>query len=1238
MAKQNNHLSWKPKPQPRLARSPFSLEGKKHIMGAYFNMAQQNFYKTFLEILIKSGVTVKNNWSTTDILNIIEKGINGNLLKTNDQKMRMQKLLFRSFPILGPVMANEKSNQVKMTKLSNVILTENLLLGVSLEECLKVMHRFMATLNECRNYYTHFSPYNTADSLKRQYKNQFEVAKYLDKALVASRRINKERNRLTTEEMEFLTKIDHYIKTYKLDERGNVITDYNPRFKKEMPIKIHVEREDWYFRIFGERIIEETQERCKALSDFGVLYFCVIFLSKPYAKRLIEETELFAPGKSPFKDVENDIVREMMSIYRIRIPRGKKLNSKDTKTALAMDMLNELRKCPMPLFDVISKEGQIFFSDEVEGNDESLPETVKRLRSTDRFPYLVLRYIDTKKLFSDIRFQVELGKFRFKFYEKTGVDGETRMRSLQKEINGFGRPQEIEESRKKEWGDIMQQSEQTDVVLEDNETVLQLRQFAEDTSESKPYVTDHKTSYNITNNRVGMYWNSQSSHILKNGSYLPQLISENGKALVEQPCPKASLSVYDLPALAFYQYLFDKNGCANDKEFQSPEQIIKDTYKHLREFFKDVKEGNIPKFSDREDLAKHLKNTYDGISIQWVPEKLLDYLLNKHNLSASKIFKEKSNNILEDRKLRLENRLKKFRKDCKTILPEKKKNKSDKKKDENKNKYATKGYAEIRYSQLAKYIADSLMDWQPSAKNGSNKLTGQNFNVLVAFLATYHSGRPISELTELLRKAGLTEGPYKHPFIQSVLNLGPKDIEKLYEKYLEKEIDYLSKCLQGSVDKKSIPFLHANRKKWQTKDERYYRELAGRYLEIEEGKAATILLPDGLFTPHILKLLKGKYADYETLMLFLNGNDENDDVNNKTNNAAYLISRFFEIVRGDNGQPFYRSSKTNYKESPFARTYDIFNILNNKKVKNALVPVYLSSDDINRRFTERNGNKKRIDLDIEMHLENMTERDKGNHTTLEEAKEAMDKRLHRAIRFCKNNERAIRRFKTQDMVLFLMAQNLLQEIIPDNEQVSDRNFMLKKVCEDGFLSQAVRMEKKFEVEIGGKKKYVKVVQENMSLKNYGEFYRLVNDERLLSLLGQLGDCGEISHADLHTELALYDQGRSSVFKNIQDIERIILESYPELDEPDNEAFYIEGKSLPKKNNFKSLLSLLEKGDEHLLDEKEKELVISIRNAFSHNSYKVDLHDALPEEKIELPKVADLIFKLMDNYHNRVVGQ
>lgn len=1190
---------------PRRAKAPFSLEGKKHIMGAYFNMAQSNFTRTILEIFNKAGLVETGR--RVDALKLIDKYSNTDIIRRSELKVRLQKLLFHHFPVLGPIMADKVQYRNDKTKKSEVVETEEILKGISLRDCLEIIGKMGSCLNDCRNYYTHFEPYNDEKEIERQMRLQKAMANCLNKAFTASRRIDKERELLTTVELEFLTGIDHYKKEKEKDENGNLVYEYNKKLRRNVPVIVFKEREDYYFRISGKR------NNYDALSDFGVLYFCILFLSKNYAKRLIEETGLLKEGNSPFKDEENDIVREMLSIYRMRTSRGKRLNSNDTQTALAMDMLNELRKCPMPLYEVLSKEGKEFFWDDVDG-DGNLPEKVKRLRSTDRFPYLVLKYFDAKEVLPSIRFQIQLGKFRFKFYEKNGVDGNTRMRTLQKEINGFGRLQEIEEQRKVQWADMMQQSELMDVLLEDGETVLQLQQYTEDSADTKPYITDNKASYNIFNNRVGLYWNSEESHILRNGIYIPELDTQNGKANVNQPAPKATLSIYDLPAMAFYQYLYDKNGCKEDKGYPSVEEVIKDWHKRLSSFFKDIKEGKVEKQESETAFKSLLKEQY-GLNISDIPDKLAEFFSgdysNKKKKPASKLFNSASLTILREREARTRRKLEKFKKDLKAISSK-------------DNNYAKKGFSEIRYNNLASYIAKSLLEWQPAANDGSNKLTGQNYNVLVAFLATYYNGKSISELTNILVKSRLIRSQYNHPFIQEVLNMGPKNLEDLYKRYLEKELDYINKCLQGRIDIKSIPFLHANRLKWQqNKDPRYYQQLAGRYLEIEEGKDATIILPDGLFTPYVLKVLKEKYAIKNQALQELLANDE------LNNNSSYLISRFFGTVRGDNGQPFYRTNEH------FMRTYDIFNILDNKKKGNPLLPQYLTTDRINERMTERVGEERKILKDIDNRVNGMTDRDRGNFKTLDEAKDAMKNRLKRAIRDCKNNERAIRRYKNQDMVLFLLAQTLLQEIIPDKEIVNDRNFMLKKVCESGFLSQAVRMEKTLEVDMNGEKKEVKIVHENMSLKNYGEFYRLVNDERLLSLLQQLGDCGEVDYSSLNAEFAIYDQERSSVFQAIQNIEKYIIENHPELQSPDNEHFCKEGTTIPKRNNFNSLLQLLDNSEKCELTEDDKKLIVSIRNAFSHNSYRVDMA-SVGTGRIELPKVADLLLKIIEGYRNRII--
>ena len=141
----------------------------------------------------------------------------------------------------------------------------------------------------------------------------------------------------------------------------------------------------------------------------------------------------------------------------------------------------------------------------------------------------------------------------------------------------------------------------------------------------------------------------------------------------------------------------------------------------------------------------------------------------------------------------------------------------------------------------------------------------------------------------------------------------------------------------------------------------------------------------------------------------------------------------------------------------------------------------------------------------------------------------------------------------------------------------------------------------------------------MSLKNLGEFYQLLSDDRLPSLLKKLIEAkkkdkqeAKVSYSNLMGELASYDIKRSNIFRAIHQLEKFVVskKDFQEfLNDPDNEQFYIANDKTrdPKRNNFRELLYLLEKSDEDILNSDAKEFIISIRNAFSHNHYDVDFN-------------------------------
>ena len=1286
----------------REALHDFIIE-EKSIMGGYFNIARLNFFKTVVTIFSQIGIKgVYGEEKTDKVLDALykvnsdqiegltdeQKNWSRNLKLKNDQRVKLQRLLYRYFPILGPIMASEASYKVYSNKKSKIISNEELMRGVTLSDCLKIVATLSACLTDCRNFYSHYIPFNNIESQIKLLERQAQVAIWLDKVIVASRRIDKQRNSLTTEELEFLTGIDHFLPQEIIDDKGKSLKEY-------------VEYPDYYFRIRGTRSLVDaeekpiiTEEPKQSLTDFGIVFFCALFLQKTYAKLMFEELQLFenGPYDGSIEDDEkkNSILREMLSIYRIRVPRGKRLDSKDDETTLAMDILNELRKCPMPLYDVLGKEGQRFFEDQVKRQNERTPEKVKRLRSTDRFPYLVLKYIDQQKLFSRIRFQIQLGNFRFKFYNKKLIDNTNEIRSYQKEINGYGRLQEIEKKRIEVYGEKLQKTEQISTKLEHEDLYLDLTQIVEDTAASTPYITNHRASYNIHNNRIGMYWEEEQNPekyelFSKDGIYLPPLAVKEGKAPILMPAPKASLSVFDLPAMMFYEYLLED--CkASKSEYDRSQEIIINKQKALVKLFNDISEASLLPQESEEILSNKLRKDYH-LTISEVPEKLICYLSGGEDEGENKLFDYAEREVIQ-RFRRSLRRLASYEQDRKMI--------GDK-----ANKYGKKGFADVRHGRLAQYLSESIMDWRRPYIGKGDKLTGLNYSKMQAFFATYGSDSSMDDLKTMLCNAYLLgTGPGSHPFLKEVLEKLPQNIEMLYLAYLEAEINKLKSFLVIKNLKKvsekelkslkykvtftvkeliftkdgnkfedvekivvgmlkntnysKLPFIHHQRERFKQKDTTYYRKLAGRYLSID-GKKATIMLPDGLFTPFILKVLKEKYASYEIMQLHL----EDEGTNH---NAAYLISSFLESVLKDSSQPYYRSFRLQANgttiPSKFAHIYDLFNILNSDKVVSVYDPSPMTTNEINLRLTQKavdekglfvtrkdsEGNdyiEKEITIEIEKHLKKMERdvekrikikhlKDKRANSAREKGKEEREKMLRKlthSIGDIRRNERIIRRYKTQDIVLFLMAKKMFSSILSKQNGKANDLFCLKNVCDDNFLSQTVKFE--FPVSVGNYT--IKVVQENMALKNYGEFYRFLNDDRLQSLLKQLKGVTEVSHADLTGELANYDQRRSQVFRLMQQLEKIAYEHNSLF--LNNEAdphFYMDDNNneLPKRNNFRSLISLFENVDGIQLSSEARERLVEIRNAFCHNNYRINIDDLQKKLPTIAIQVVDRIEKIL----------
>ncbi|MCR5851429.1 MAG: type VI-B CRISPR-associated RNA-guided ribonuclease Cas13b [Bacteroidaceae bacterium] len=1276
-------------------------------------MARTNFVKTINYVLPIAGV--RGNYSENQINNMLhalfliqanrsveltqeQQQWKKKLILTPEQQTRLQRLLFKHFPVLGPMMADVADHKAHLNKKKSKVQTEDeafeQLRGVSLADCLEMIVLMGETLTECRNFYTHCNPYNKPSELAKQYQHQAAIAKKLDKVVTASRRILKDRNGLSVNEVEFLTGIDRMEQVDVLDEYGR------PKMVKGRKMKSFKEYEDFYFSLWEKRPVEGITKnegdgnlatidtKLPALSDFGLLYFCVLFLSKPYAKLFMDEARLFE--FSPFEGKENIIMQEMMCIYRVRTPQPHRIDSRDNKATLAMDMFGELRRCPIELYDLLNKEtGQPFFHDEVKRTNAFTPEISKQIRYTDRFPQLALRYIDENDLFKRIRFQLQLGAFRYKFYDKECVDGRIRVRRIQKDINGYGRPQEVNEKRFDKWEGLIQKREERSVKLEHEELYIDLDQFQKDSAESTPYITDRRPSYNIHANRIGMYWEEsqnprQFKYFDENKMYIPELtVDDDGKATIAMPAPRCSLSIFDLSGMLFYEYLREQS----DTDYPSAEQIIINCESDYHRFFSAVAEGTLKPFQKTKELRDYLANNYPNLRMADIPEKLRLYLSGKrltHNNmpeTARQRLVRLTLEHLEEREQRVQRRLDHYEEDRKKI--------GDK-----ENKYGKKDFSDVRHGVLARYLAQSMMEWQPTKDGeGNDKLTGLNYNVLMAYLATF--GMPQVDddpnfvprtIEEMLQHAHLLGGSNPHPFIPKVLShevivnkktcrkeiRKPRNIEEFYLFYLEEELKHIhsrKRSLESNASDKALaalPFVHHERMRFRERTAEEMKALASRY--------TTIQLPDGLFTPYIVKLLKAEYADNEALGQVFT--QQTPCRLNPVNNAAYLVTLFYQTVLHDNTQPFYISDKAYSRQNAdgkaetfsFKRAYELFTTLADDKedfFPYELKPLFLTSDDIQTRISAKAidetgepiakiGKKGKTEKDpqgntiwlreisgkIDNYVNSRTDKDlkispnqswKEKEAERKLKRDALTKRLNQQIKDVKASERTLRRYKTQDMVLFLLAKSLFTNILSDQErEVNWEHLRLAKVCDDAFLRQTLT----FRVPVTVGERTIFVEQKNMSLKNYGAFYRFLTDDRLMSLIENITDTlkpnedGElvIRHTDLMSELAAYDQKRSTVFKLIQQIEALIVKGNDALNNPDSPDFWAK-PGLPKRNNFSSLLELIDHLNQTALNTEERTLLVAIRNAFSHNSYNLDLSQIAGVK--HLPEVANSILQHLE---------
>lgn len=1138
---QRKNTIGKRRPQPPRkpkGPNPLTVENYKHVFAAYANMAQFNAFSTVAHISMLLGLN-PDEISETRLGK--SAAVEALVSPMADVAEKARQLFERHFPFLLPL-----TEYMRRTGLTN---NRNLSDGRVFRS---VLLKLFSLLNHYRNHTTH---YLHQGNLKEITKIEKDLALPLKDVLRAS-----------------VFRVEENYCRHPAPANAKGAASVRAVASCITRIKQNMGRDVFMYRL------DEDKDGKIALSPVGKAFFLCLFLHKKYVSEFLSKIHLFYTSRrNSFgwweKAEETDpalrgVVLDIFAACRIRLPKARYEAEGNPVLTLGFDILGELQKVPAELLDTLSDNDRALFRlpapEAILAND--VDNKLYFCRFTDRFPQLALRYLDVTRAMKDIRFQVRLGTLRYAFYMKTCLDADEpdRVRALQIELNGFGRIDEIEKARRREWNSLLRTAPTADAATPSElRTLRRGFGFEPDTADSAPYITDMRAAYVINASRIGLHWGeSVLNHdglpvvSIPEGAHGDILTREKRRADgrewgVRMQEPQCFLSTYELPALLFHEYLRSLLPDAERGEWPSAESIIMEKTEAARRFFRGVRDGT----TVASNFAEALEAC--GLRSDEVPEKLINYFVgNVHDAQRRQaLLRARYEEMLDDTQCRL----KAIDADMKCYA-------------DPKNRRGRADFRDVRPGRLADWLAADIVRMQPASVQDASgtsiavkKLTGLNFRVMQKSLAVYTGMAALRGMFEEARLIGA--GAASHPFLNSVRNA--ESTLEFYKEYLQKKIAYL-KTLDRDYSQYS--FLTRGASKWQERTPAYICELAARYAD------GAVELPRGLFTAPIADMLKRLGIS---------------DIDPAKENAARMIARYFDTVLHDGSQCFYNSTR-------FLRSYRLFELLSPN-----LEPQYLTVDQMSRRATALRGDAMTATVNkaVKARIER-SRRVRGATpvTDNEETRTKIIEQLRAARRQWDNNERAIRRYKVQDMVLFLLAGRLLALAgLPDCGDMRLKNLSPIQ-AEEGkgnILDIPMPYSVDLQLESG---RSVRIAQPDLKPKNYGDFYAFLNDTRLDTLIAYL-DKGnrlvEIDRADLEREFGEYDRRRTDVFRLVHEIEQNIYERFrAQFDEKVPEIYYFADGTdkMPRLNNFNNLLSLVIGGLE------AHALLTEVRNAFSHNRY------------------------------------
>ena len=1104
---------------------PSAINNNKSIYATYSVMALNNAFSVLNHIakvvgLEESAVEDEDIWNHSVIRYLDEVRRNGDADHTRTDTITTK--LFASMPFLRVLAEQQRewSNNNSKGKKQLEIIPEHFYWPLS--NALRVMKAYR---DLCEHSVFEDSKWNDGSDFLT--KNEQRLPAAMEKYFEVTLRNVKDRYNYSTDDLRFIQ-----------DFRYKKVPQPGSRYPK-MELDLN----------FFLCLKSYNDDRTKKfhLSAVGVTMLICLFLEKQYINIFLSKIKnsLFADRKPKLSNAEMTVIRRTFGINSIVLSK-ERIRSEKSDMSIALDMINELKRCPRELFDTLSFADQDAFRIMSDDHQEVL-----QMRHTDRFVPMMLQYIDYNRLFSQIRFGVNMGKLRYLFCsEKHCIDGQTRVRVLEQPINAFGRLQELEDKRRSDNGCFIN----TKVKIRDFENVK--RDDAD--AANYPYIVDTYSHYMLDNNKIMLCF----------GDNIPEIFrDDSGKWVVTNYIPHCMMSALEVPAMMFHMHLY---------KAENTERCIRQAYSRYVKLFNAMKAGVLT----ADNLASF------GIKECDMPQRVVQMV---RGTDKRKSFWTAVNKQIAEMIAECDQRLDKLNNDRKKITS-------------GNQKMGKRGFVTIQPGRLADFLANDIVKFQRTAKTGeaygTDRITGLNYRVMQASIATFNNSIEANNLNNLKRMfeaANLTQRESKtsHPFLYAVLMKNPENTIELYEKYLIQRKRYLQNLKQEIDKAKQLPdladrnvalrqieitFANRNSARWAKCDAESYKALGEDYLEYH-----AIELPRQLFDDEI----KAKLKELPQMQ----------DVDFDHANVTYLIAEYLKRVFNDDFQAFYS----------WNRNYRYMDMLIGRYERNkALAKTYTTLKD---REDLWKGRQKATKAYVADKVLNMSHDPNFRGKRTNELEEIAEAAVARSRVEYQQSEKMIRRYKVQDALMFLAAI----DTITLNVDFEGKRFKLNAIEPDadkGILSELMPIDFRFEI----KGKHYVLHADNMKIKNYGDFYKILHDKRLPSLLDVVSDVTILDKEQLTTELSNYDNCRPRVVEMILDLEKTVYNRYPELKN--------KVKEIPHFNFSKLMQEVVNRG---AISSSDRNVVNNIRNSFSHNSYptpdKIRLRVAtLPQIAIKLEEM------------------